>query len=139
MVDAESVQRRLRRLDEQVQQLRMLGDLSREEFLSDNLKQAAAARLLQTSIQVVLDIGSHILAERGVVDWEEYRQIPQRLAQLEVISRSLSERLKKAAGVRNILVHMYLDVDAGMLYDTIHHELDAFGEFTECVLLELGD
>jgi len=139
MVDAESVQRRLRRLDEQVQQLRMLGDLSREEFLSDNLKQAAAARLLQTSIQVVLDIGSHILAERGVVDWEEYRQIPQRLAQLEVISRSLSERLKKAAGVRNILVHMYLDVDAGMLYDTIHHELDAFGEFAECVLLELGD
>jgi len=139
MVDAESVQRRLRRLDEQVQQLRMLGDLSREEFLSDNLKQAAAARLLQTSIQVVLDIGSHILAERGVVDWEEYRQIPRGLAQLEVIPRGLAERLEKAAGQRNILVHMYLDVDAELVYETISHNLDAFSEFAECVLLELGD
>lgn len=134
MVDAETVRRRLRRLDEIVQQLGELAALSREDFLADPVRQAAAAWFLQTAIQVVLDIGSHILADRGVVDWEEYRQIPQRLAQLDLVPRPLAERLEKAAGQRNILVHMYLDVDAAMVHETIQQDLDAFQDFAECAL-----
>ncbi len=139
MVDSESVRRRLRRLDEVVQQLSILGELSRDEFLADSMKQAAAAWNLQTAIQVVLDIGSHVLAERGIVDWEEYRQIPHRLVQLNVLPPALADRLEKAAGQRNILVHMYVDVDAGMVHDTIKDDLDAFREFAECVLRVLED
>lgn len=134
MIDPGSVGRRLRRLDEQVARLRELADRTREAFLSDAQAQAAAERLLQTSIQILLDVGAHVLSDRGVVDWEEYREIPLRLADEGVIGRELAERLERAAGQRNILVHMYLEVDPELVYRTLSEELDVFGAFAGAVL-----
>lgn len=134
MVDAATVRRRLRRLDAVVQQLRELGRVSRETFMEDGIRQAAAAWLLQTAIQIVLDIGSHLLADKGVTDWEEYRQIPRGLEKLGVLPDALAGRLEQAAGQRNILVHMYLDVDPGLIHDTLKSDLDTFAEFAECVV-----
>lgn len=134
MVDPAAVRRRLRRLDEIVQGLRELGARPREAFLADRIAQAAAERLLQTAIQIVLDIGAHLLSERGVVDWEEYRDIPGRLRQLGVVPAALAERLERAAGQRNILVHMYLDVDPGLVYETLTRDLDVFETFSRCAL-----
>lgn len=134
MVDAETVRRRLRRLDGWVQRLRELGARPRQEFLRDPTAQAAAERLLQVSIQIVLDIGAHILSDRGVVDWEEYREIPERLARLGVIPNPLAERLARAAGQRNVLVHMYLEIDPERIHETLHLDLDVFAEFAAHVL-----
>lgn len=138
MVDVELVRRRLRRLDERVARLRAIAERGREDFLEDRVSQAAAERLLQVSIQIVLDIGAHILSEKGVLDWEEYRQIPERLARERVIERDLADRLAEAAGQRNVLVHLYLDVDPGLVYETLANDLDAFDRFALAVL-ELVD
>lgn len=129
MVDTETVRRRLRRLDELLQGLQTLGDLSLEEFRGDRIARAAAERLLQLAIQIVLDLGAHILADRGVTDWEEYRQIPDRLAREEVIPRELADRLSRAAGQRNVLVHLYLEVDEARIHETLTGGLDAFRDF----------
>lgn len=134
MVDVELVRRRLRRLDERVARLRAIAERGRQDFLEDRVAQAAAERLLQVSIQIVLDIGAHILSEKGVLDWEEYRQIPERLARERVIERDLADRLAEAAGQRNVLVHLYLDVDPGLVYETLANDLDAFELFAASVL-----
>lgn len=131
MVDAETVRRRLRKLDELLQRLRELGETSRDEFLRDRRAQAAAERLLQVAIQLCLDVGAHVLSARGVVDWEEYREVPRRLAEEDVLPEDLAERLARAAGQRNILVHLYLEVDPELVYDTLVHDLDAFVAFAE--------
>jgi uncharacterized protein YutE (UPF0331/DUF86 family) len=98
------------------------------------MAQHATAWSLQRAIQAVLDIGAHILAENGLVDWEEYREIPTRLARDCGLSAELSARLEKAAGLRNILVHMYVEVDPELIYKTLQEELGAFNEFAEYVL-----
>ena len=114
--------------------LREIGARSREEFLDDSTSQHAAAWCLQRAIQAVLDIGAHILAESGLVDWEEYREIPKRLARDCALPGELAARLEKAAGQRNILVHMYVEVDPELIYKTLQEGLDAFNEFAEYVL-----
>lgn len=140
MVDAEVVRRRLRRLDETVARLRSLGERDKDDFLDDPITQAAAERLLQVAIQMVLDIGAHVLGDRGVVDWEEYREIPQRMAREGVIPADLAARLAEAAGQRNVLVHLYLDVDPEVIYETLGRDLDVFGDFSRHVveLLDTG-
>lgn len=47
------------------------------------------------------------------------------------MSGELAERLADAAGQRNILVHLYLDVDPALVHETITGELDAFDRFAE--------
>lgn len=129
----EVVRRRLRRLDERLGRLRELAGRPREEFLEDSLAQAAAERLLQVSVQIVLDVGAHVLSERGILDWEEYRQIPELLAREGVIPPALAGRLADAAGQRNVLVHLYLDVDPELVHRTLLNDLDAFDEFAACL------
>lgn len=131
MVDAETVRRRLRKLDELVRRLRELGDMSRDDFLGDPRARAAAERFLQVAIQLCLEVGAHVLSDRGVVDWEEYREVPARLADEGVLSRELADRLARAAGQRNVLVHLYLEVDPELVHDTLVHDLDAFVAFAE--------
>ena len=52
---------------------------------------------------------------------------------------SCSKGYEKAAGQRNILVHMYVEVDPELIYKTLQEDLDAFNEFAECVLRVLED
>ena len=139
MVDPEVVRRRLRRLDETVQRLRDLAARGREELLGDPVAQAAAERLLQVAIQIVLDIGAHVLSERGVVDWEEYRQIPDRLGREGILPEALARSLAHAAGQRNILVHLYLEVDPELVYRALVDDLDVFEAFATHMLPLLGE
>lgn len=46
------------------------------------------------------------------------REIDRRLERLET---SLAERLRSAAGLRNILVHAYLEVDPQILWSNMGH------------------
>lgn len=131
LIDPSVVRRRLRKLDELLQRLRRLAETPRAEFLADPVRQAAAERLLQVAVQVVLDLGAHVLSERGVVDWEEYREVPLRLEEEEVLPEGLAERLSDAAGQRNILVHLYLDVDPEQIFETLRQDLDAFSDFAD--------
>lgn len=74
------------------------------------------------------------VGRRGVLDWDEYREIPGRLAREGVIPPELAERLTRAAGQRNILVQMYLDVDPAQIHATLRNDLDAFERFAARVL-----
>lgn len=139
MMDLQVVRRRLRKLDELVQQLSEFAARDLDEFVSDEIARAACERILQVAIQIVLDIGAHVLSDRGALDWEEYREIPLRLAREGVLPEELGERLALAAGLRNILVHMYLEVDPAQVHGILRDHLDVFGEFARWIMAALEE
>ena len=47
---------------------------------------------------------------------ESYGEYPRRLANDGLMPRVLAEALSRLAGLRNILVHRYLDVEVGKVY-----------------------
>lgn len=47
----------------------------------------------------------------------------------DVLSSSLAERLKRWMGFRNLLVHIYLEIDHGKSYDAIREDLGDLEEF----------
>ncbi len=55
------------------------------------------------------------------------------LAYHKILPRGLSERLAEMAGLRNVLVHEYLDVDLEILYRAMTEELVDFKEFIKAV------
>ena len=74
-------------------------------------------RLLELIVQVAADILSHVLAERGASP-ESYRASFELAGEQGLLPTDLASRLARAAGLHNILVHLYEDID----YDIIRDE-----------------
>ena len=105
------VKSRIRRIEECVGDLQGIRKLPERVFLEERPVRAAAERLLQVAIQSLLDIGSHIIAERGFREAGGYADIIDILAEEGVITKPFAARIRGMAGLRNILVHDYLEVD----------------------------
>ncbi|MEW6106307.1 MAG: DUF86 domain-containing protein [Bacillota bacterium] len=117
MIDTRRVMEKLDMLGGYVARMKVIRRLSRDEFLADPDKPAAAESYLRRSLEAVFDIGRHILAKTGGVSLAgEYKSIARGLGDRGVVSKSLSEILVQMAGYRNRLVHLYHDVSNEELY-----------------------
>jgi uncharacterized protein YutE (UPF0331/DUF86 family) len=99
--------------------LRTLRARGRAAFVSDEAVQDRAERHAQLLAQVCADIALHILAGTGSAAPETYAEALGALAAASVISAPLGARLADAVRLRNILVHGYLDIDHGRLFDEL--------------------
>lgn len=111
MVDPDVVRRRLRQIDRRVAALRVVANGNRDTFLAASELQAQTERHLQVAIQAAIDIALHVLAEDTTETPEDYGAAFVLLAQHDVIPAALAQQLRLAAGLRNLLVHGYADVD----------------------------
>lgn len=128
MVDPEAVERRLREIDRRIIAARQARKKGRERFLADLDLQALVERHLQIGIQASIDIAVHILAEDSPQTPEDYASAFRVLGRLEVLEAGLADRLAAAAGLRNVLVHLYLDVDKEQVWEGLENlsDLEAF-------------
>ena len=131
MIDAEIIQKRLEKLRQYVSLLQKLSKQPLNRFLSDPFVQGNVERYLQLSIQVSLDIGNHILAEIETRAPEEYRDIFIFLGENKVLPVELARKMAPLAGLRNILVHDYLEIDLGRIYEFLENDLSDFIEFAK--------
>ncbi|MCK4858958.1 MAG: DUF86 domain-containing protein [Candidatus Omnitrophica bacterium] len=81
------------------------------------------------AIQLVIDIGNHILVEIGENQIEDYVDIIDRLGEKEIIPPSFAYNIRNMAGFRNILVHEYLKVDLEQVYQVLQKRLPDFKKF----------
>lgn len=138
MVSREIVERLLEELAGRLNKLHQLREVPWPEFQADWKLVCATERVLQTAIQAVLDVGAHILAEFEDNQWEEYRDIPERLARHGGIPKELVPPLQGMVGMRNVLVHQYVEVDTKRLYQLVQQRLGDFDLFMQAVLSWLG-
>lgn len=137
MVDPERVQRRLRELDSRLASLRELAAGGQERFRTEPAVRTQIERHLQIAIQATIDIAVHILAEDSTRSPEDYGSAFKELAALGIIDQVLADELRLAAGLRNVLVHAYLDVDPDQLW--AHFDsLDRLERFAEDITSYMG-
>lgn len=127
--------RKLARMRTYVRALAPHRDRTAGELLDDPYE---VERLLELLVQVAVDILGHELAERGIVP-ESYRQTFLRAGEEGFIPSELSASLAEAAGLRNILVHMYERIDYEILAHRVGHALDDFSRFLECYSTRLEE
>lgn len=111
MVDAEVLRLRLRELDRRIVALREARAAGRERFLSDPQLQAAVERHLQLALRSAIDAAAHVVAEDFPESPSTYREVFELLRRHGVLDEALASRLGRAAGLRNLLVHGYLELD----------------------------
>jgi len=129
LTDPVLVGKRLAKLREYVGLLRRLRSRPREQFLEDPFVIGNVERYLQLAIQVVLDVSNHIVADNRLGAVEEYRDTIRLLGQSGYLPADLTQRLLPMAGLRNILVHDYLEVDRSKIHAILQNCLEDFEQF----------
>jgi uncharacterized protein YutE (UPF0331/DUF86 family) len=132
LVDPEAVRRRLREIDRRIEALGAIRERGREAFLEDAALQTQAERHLQLAIQASIDVAAHVVAEDSAETPEDYGSTFMALAKMNVLGSDLAERLRLAAGTRNILVHAYLEVDPGRIWEHLSN-LNDHAEFAAAI------
>jgi uncharacterized protein YutE (UPF0331/DUF86 family) len=109
-----------------------------EQFVSDYRLYGLAERYLHLSIECLLDICNMLVSGLGLRKPERYQQAVDTLAEAGVLSQELVHRLSGVAGFRNILVHEYLDIDRGLVYQYLQEGLGDLELFAQEVVRFLG-
>ena len=133
-VDRELIAARVAKIREQLRHLTRLETLSREEFLASTIEQHAVERELQIVIEACLDIGHHVIAREGLRRPNDYRDVFGVLHESGIIETELGRRLEKMASFRNRLVHGYIDVEPGRVYEIARNELADVEAFVASVV-----
>jgi uncharacterized protein YutE (UPF0331/DUF86 family) len=135
LVDARSIESRLERLRILLGELDEIRAGGRDAFDADPRLRLATERALQLSIQACIDVAGHLVAELELTVPPDYRGLFPVLKTAGLDS-DLAARLGEAAGLRNILVHDYLDLDDGTIWGALAH-LDDLREFAAFVVATL--
>ena len=131
MIAYMSIDSKLQRLKEYVGYLKGYQKYPLEELLADHTLQGAVFHYLQLSIESMLDIGELIISEQGFSKPEESRAVFKILAQHRVIPKKFAEKIAPIAGLRNILVHEYSDVDIKKVYGHLKNDLKDFDSYAK--------
>ncbi len=128
MVDAERLGARLGRLEHLIERLEEVRAGGEGAYMADEALRAATERWLQLAEQIVIDIGAGLVSELSVPPPSDYGGIFKALAEAGALPPGLAERLGDAARQRNLLVHLYLDLDDRRVFASLVR-LDDLREF----------
>jgi uncharacterized protein YutE (UPF0331/DUF86 family) len=130
----ESVISRLKELDTIVHELHRYEGSTAGELQSDLSKRWIIERGLIAAATLILDVADHILVEEYGVHAATYEESLAGLRDRGVISDQLYEELQGLGGFRNILVHLYQDVDIRQLLEGYQRGLQTFPEYARQIL-----
>ncbi|MBI4238845.1 MAG: DUF86 domain-containing protein [Deltaproteobacteria bacterium] len=128
-LEREAIFPRLDGIKKNLKKLGELAALSPEGFRAED-PYALAQHHLRLALEGIFHIGSHILSRLPGGRAVEYKEIARKLGDLGVVPHDFAERaLVPMAGLRNILVHQYSDLDAARLHTIIRQhrgDIDTF-------------
>jgi uncharacterized protein YutE (UPF0331/DUF86 family) len=116
-----------------VRQLREVARLPEAEFLSDRRAVDSAKYQLIVAAEAALDICNHLAARKGARSPHDYADCMAIMAELGVIDGELSRRLMRMARFRNLLVHLYANVDNRQVYRVASDHLGDFEDYLHAV------
>jgi len=115
---------------------RLVGSLERwRDLLAQEPDDPFRRRyLVQAAAQATIDLANHVIASEGWRVPRDYGDAFAVLAEHQVVGDVLARRLAGLAGLRNLLVHLYDDIDDDRVAREVRDGLDDLGQFAQAVV-----
>ncbi len=137
MVDRDRILAKLDELDGYLAELKQVVPNSFAEYQESVASRRACERLLQISVECVLDICSLVVSGLRLGLPAEENDLIERLGRAGVLSSNLAELLGSMRGFRNLIVHEYGRVDDTIVYSIATTRLQDFVAFKKQILQAL--
>ena len=121
---------KLKHLEENIKVLREIKASVTLEELKVNKRYEWEVRYgLLESIQIVIDIACKLSSQYNLGNPKTYRACVELLQQHKYLDQSLAQKIIGMVGLRNLLVHEYIEIDEEKLYQFLDYLADfiAFG------------
>lgn len=139
MVDAVRLRSLLSRLKSRVDKLVRYGEMDRDAYLADDEGVDASKYRLVTAIEDALAVANHVIASEGLRAPVDYADAFRSLREADMLARGLADRLEAMARFRNLLVHVYAEVDDRRVHEFLAADLADLRAFVAAMLAVLSD
>jgi uncharacterized protein YutE (UPF0331/DUF86 family) len=134
----EFVERKLQLIVDDLGQLLAFRDTSYGDLVADPIRLAAVERIVERMVQRAIDVNEHLIStlstgEEARTTRVTYPETFLRLADLGVYDADFAQRIARSAGLRNILVHEYNDIDHRILHQAIPDALEQYHAYVNAV------
>jgi uncharacterized protein YutE (UPF0331/DUF86 family) len=125
-------------IKESIEEIRKIAKIPEKEFWADKRNILAIEHLLLRAIEATSNICVHIAARKLKKGVESPAECFELLGKEKLIPKKLSDRLRKMARFRNVLVHRYWEIDEKRVYQYAKENLGDFEEFIEAISQEFN-
>ncbi len=114
---------KIRDIEKYLEELTILIPETLEEYERSIASKAACERYIEKIVGAIVDLGFLTIKEKNLESPETEPQIFDILNKNNVISLELSKRLQDAKKMRNVIVHLYSEVNDEIVFNALKEEL----------------
>jgi uncharacterized protein YutE (UPF0331/DUF86 family) len=134
MVNRKKLEGILERLKDYLEKLQILASYPKENFLDDFTKVESAKHLLQVSVESCLSISHHIIASDRFRNPQSYVEAFEILSEHQILPEEFLPTLRQMVQFRNRIVHLYWEVNEGVVYEILQNNLKDFNAFMHYII-----
>jgi uncharacterized protein YutE (UPF0331/DUF86 family) len=132
-IDWRSVRAKLRRIRELLDQLQAFGPIDARRLTAEPVTELATERVLTLLVDLAFACNSHVgTAILGRAP-DSYAESFTLAADSGMITEQLASELRPSVGMRNVLVHGYLEADRSLVAAAVPLALAQYGEYVRQV------
>ena len=139
MLDRERILTKLDEMDGYLGELQQVAPESYARYMDSVEKRRACERLLQISIECVIDVCGLLVSGLRLGLPAEEDDLIEKLEQAGLISSEMAKMLRTMKGFRNILVHEYGRIDNALVFAMATRRLQDFDAFKTEILRALHE
>lgn len=133
-VDRDRLRPRIQHVRERLRRLREIAAEGSDAFAGDVVRQDAAVRNLQTSVEALLDMANHIVAREGLGIPTSYQEAVDLLVDHGVLPAENAESYRQMVRFRSRAVHIYDEIDVDEVYSILDSDLSDFETFIAAIV-----
>ena len=137
MVDKDLILAKAGSVKRHIDRIKAKSDSDMAEFVQDLDRQESIAFNMHLAIQNYMDIAAHIISDEGLGVPGSAGEMFFILQENGFLSANLADRMVKAVGFRNLLVHEYQKIDLQRLHKAVEKNVDDLIEYLSAVFSKL--
>jgi uncharacterized protein YutE (UPF0331/DUF86 family) len=109
-----------------------------DSFIKDIDRQESILFNIQTAVQNCIDIAAHIISEESFGVPGSTTEMLYILEKNGYLDNDLTQKMVKAVGFRNLIVHEYGKIELEQVYEISQNDINDLNEYLKAIIKKLG-
>lgn len=122
-----------------IEDLGNVGEVTAGALAADRFLRHVVERVLTQLVQLAVSVNSHVAAAEAGRSVTDYRASFDVMVEVGALTPGLAAQLKPSVGLRNIVVHEYVDVDLAVIAAAVPTARADYGRYVDELARWLAD